>query len=59
MIEGHEWRVGLGLDLDFPLAAIGSLESMAVAGREDGVTVHDDLAVLFLDGKELVTRALA
>src|SRR6202049_3957832 len=59
LIERHQWRVGLGLHLDLPLSAVGSLESMTVSGREDGVAMHDDRAIFLLDGGELVARALA
>ena len=59
MIERDQRSVGLGLDVDFPLAAIGALERVAVTRREYRVTVDDDLAILFFDREELVARAFA
>ena len=58
LIERDERSIGLGADIDLPLPTIGTLESVTVSGREDRVAVDDDLAILFLDGKELVAGAL-
>jgi len=51
LIESHQRRVGLGLDFDLPFSAVGSLESVAISGGKDRVAMHDDLAILFLDGR--------
>ncbi len=59
MIESDERSIGLGLDLDFPLAAIRPLERVSVTRCEYGVPVNDYLAIFLLDREKLVARALA
>src|SRR5206468_4617165 len=59
LIERHQRRVRLGLDVDFPLAAVRPLERVAITCSENRVAVHDDLAVMLLDREKLIAGTLA
>src|SRR5438552_11469084 len=56
-IDRDERRVRFRLNIHFPLAAVDSLDRVAIARRKNGVAVDDDLAILLFDREILLAGA--